>query len=372
MTHVRWFARTAARLGASLLVPAVFVTAQAADATYTVVDLATLQANTASVVRGPNGRGHAWGGGKLPVDASGPHGRRGLILQSGAPVLHVPGLPGADDAIIFGMNDAGDFVGSSNTATAMRAIAGTAAGGVRALAPLAGDTVSAAFAVNHQNQSVGFSSGASGQRAVTWSANGTPTALPVAAGTRSSRATGINTRGDVVGVVGTASNRRPVIWEHGRPARELMLPAGQTIGEAYAINARGDVVGYAADASGLQRATLWPANGGVVDLGTLPEGNFSQALGSNDAGDIVGAATSHGSSRAILWTGNGGMQDLNTLIPASSSFVLTRAVGINNAGVIVATGYDTAAAPAAAGERGADAHELPVRVFLLLRSGGRP
>jgi hypothetical protein len=75
------------------------------------------------------------------------------------------------------------------------------------------------------------------------------------------------------------------------------------------------------------------------DLGTLPGGDFSQALGNNDAGDIVGISTSTGGSRAVLWTSRAGIQDLNTLIPPSP-FVLTQAVGINNVGMIIAMGHD--------------------------------
>ncbi len=142
-------------------------------------------------------------------------------------------------------------------------------------------------------------------------------------------------------------------------------------------------MGFSAQASGKRRATAWPATGEAIDIGTLPGGDFSQALDINNQGDIVGSSTSALGLRAFLWTRGGGMVDLNTLIP-ESDFVLTKAVGINNAGMIMASGYaladaHAAAAPgdvaASAASSGAghgheDTHEMPVRVFLLLRAGG--
>ncbi|HSV36095.1 MAG TPA: hypothetical protein VLI46_11100, partial [Ramlibacter sp.] len=132
-----------------------------------------------------------------------------------------------------------------------------------------------------------------------------------------------------------------------------------------------------ASASGGRRATYWPWNGGVVDLGTLPGGNYSQAFASNAAGEVVGASTSPLGSRAVLWSRRG-ISDLNTLI-APSAFVLTKAVGITTGGAIMAVGHESAAhhhavAGSAAGAHphDVDEHDLPVRVFLLVRSGGAP
>jgi probable HAF family extracellular repeat protein len=154
------------------------------------------------------------------------------------------------------------------------------------------------------------------------------------------------------------------LWPKAQTPTELPLPAGYATGEAGAINARGDVVGYSANASGARRATLWPSNGVAVDLGTLPGGDFSQAFGTNGPGDIVGTSN----SRAVLWPRSGGIQDLNSLIPPST-FMLTKAVGINNNGTIIATGHDVPAGHGAEHSH-EDEHDLPVRVFLLIRSGG--
>ena len=137
------------------------------------------------------------------------------------------------------------------------------------------------------------------------------------------------------------------------------------------MNARGDIVGYSSDTTGARRATLWNAAGDIMDLGALPGGEFSQALGISNAGHIVGSSTSSLGSRACLWTPGEGLQDLNSLIAASSS-VLTHATGINRAGVIVAFGHEAVSHDAQEEHGHDDTHELPVRVFLLVPSGARP
>jgi probable HAF family extracellular repeat protein len=221
-----------------------------------------------------------------------------------------------------------------------------------------------AYGVNNRGQVVGFSSGAGGQRAVMWDANGTPSALPASPNTSGTRGVDINERGDVAGVASTAAGQRPILWPKGQAAIELTLLAGHATGEASAINARGDVIGYSANASGARRAVLWPNGGLPIDLDILPGGDFSQAFGTNGSGDIVGTSN----SRAVLWPRSGGIRDLNSLIPPST-FMLTKAVGINNNGNIIATGHDIPAGHGASHSH-EDEHDLPVRVFLLIRQGG--
>ena len=359
------------RLAGSLFIGAIsFWAATAAAQTYSVVDLATLAQGNAAVVRGPNGAGAGVGGGHLVGQGGATGPRRGLLFEGGT-AQFISGLAGSDDTVVFGLNEAGGLVGTSNTETAVRGFVGTKQGATRELPPLAGDTASAAYGLNNVGQAVGFSSGDSGERAVMWDPVGTPWALPGVTGMTSSRATGVNERGDVSGVIGTADGPRPVVWPRAQAPLELLLLPGHVAGEASGVNARGDVVGYSADASGKRRATLWPMDGGVVDLGTLPDGDFSQAFGNDSAGNIVGTSTSHEGPRAVIWANSGPPQDLNRLIPPSP-FVLANAVGLNNAGRIIATGHVPPPATAPTGEPHShdETHELPLRVFLLTRSGG--
>ncbi|MCC6907770.1 MAG: hypothetical protein IT430_07515 [Phycisphaerales bacterium] len=82
------------------------------------------------------------------------------------------------------------------------------------------------------------------------------------------------------------------------------------------VNSHGDTVGFTSTADFRIHAALWPAEGGVVDLGTLG-GQYSGAIGINEAREICGWAVAdpNGSifdTRAFLWR-QGQMSDLGTL-----------------------------------------------------------
>jgi probable HAF family extracellular repeat protein len=142
-----------------------------------------------------------------------------------------------------------------------------------------------------------------------------------------------------------------------------VLP-GFAAAEAAWVNSAGDVVGYSATATEQRHASLWPATGGVLDIGTLPGGSASQAFGINDAGVVVGGSETTQGWRAFVWSSREGMRDLNALA-TTANLVFTKAVGINNAGMIVALGHD----PRDAHGDGHD-HEVPIRVVLLVPIGG--
>lgn len=344
-------------------------TAASAAPSYTLTDLAALQPGHANVVRAPNNQGRSGGGGVLVNDRG---GRRGLVFEGARAAQQVAGSAGSENSTIYRINDNGTLVGAANGARGLRAFT-TSAGATRELPPLQDDTASAAFGLNNAGQAVGFSSGAGGQRAVTWDAAGTPSALPAVAGASSSRANDISINGDIAGLAQRDAGDRPVLWVAGQSATELQLLPGDSTGEARAVNARGEVAGYTGSAGGILRhAVVWTQTGLATGLGALPGGEFSEAFGINDSGAVVGTTSSSAGSRAFLWTRTGGMQDLNALVPPSH-VVLTKAVGINNAGAIVAVGHATPPGGPAAHGPGDDhaRHDLPLRVFLL-RPVGAP
>jgi probable HAF family extracellular repeat protein len=118
------------------------------------------------------------------------------------------------------------------------------------------------------------------------------------------------------------------------------LPGDIDYSKAESINNSGQVVGYAHAASG-QRAFLWNAAGGMVDLGDLADGSSadgSSANAINDAGQVVGSSYSATGDRAFLWDDVNGLQDLNDLTDPGLSAVLNYATGINASGQIVGSG----------------------------------
>ena len=104
-------------------------------------------------------------------------------------------------------------------------------------------------------------------------------------------------------------------------SRTLSVPAS--------INADGDVTGYSSDPA---------SGGGMIPIGSLG-GRQTIPHDINDSGAIVGDATPPGQSlHAFLHTPAGGLVDLNTLIDSTSGWTLSRAIAINNRGMIVGTG----------------------------------
>jgi probable HAF family extracellular repeat protein len=126
---------------------------------------------------------------------------------------------------------------------------------------------------------------------------------------------------------------------------------GDNESSGFWINSSGAVVGCAdtANSEGYpctgtgagQHAFYWTKSSGLKDLGTLPGGNISGAIGINDAGQVVGYSnTSTGLSTefnftAFEWTSTGGMISLGKLSGGNSSC----AFEINSSGVIAGDSF---------------------------------
>ena len=112
---------------------------------------------------------------------------------------------------------------------------------------------------------------------------------------------------------------------------------GMLQGEARAISRIGTrVTGRVYDPANMNyQAFLWAPETGMIALGTLG-GTYSDGLGVNDAGQVVGVSeTAGGAQKAFLWQ-NGRMSDLNSLVDTGSSKAsLLTADHINEAGSIV-------------------------------------
>ena len=79
------------------------------------------------------------------------------------------------------------------------------------------------------------------------------------------------------------------------------------------ISESGDIVGSSGNLQ-QRRAVLWAQGGAIRDLGTLPGGASSRALGISK-GEVVGTSETSDGEHAFLWTEAGGMQDRRRILP---------------------------------------------------------
>ena len=150
-------------------------------------------------------------------------------------------------------------------------------------------------------------------------------------------ARGINNSGSVAGWAHPAASnaRRPFVWAF---ATGMVDPDGSSFyGEASGINGAGTAVGASWISGGYTRAKIWPAAGGVVDLGA-PVGSQSVGRAINEHGAVAGDLiySLGGQARAFRYSG-GSLEDLGTLGGLSS-----RGQRINDNGMVVGYSADAA------------------------------
>lgn len=259
--------------------------------------------------------GEAWSCSAFFPESTG-HICRGFVWQDGE-MQPLPTL-GGNNGFATGLNNHGQVVGwAENTVEdptcnapqvlQFRAVLWEPAHDrQQELAPLPGDSVSAATAINDQGQVVGIS-------------------------------------GICDNAVGRFSAAHAVLWEHGEVI-DLGSLGGVSWNTPMAINDRGEVVGFAnlpgdEDGEYGAHAFLWTEEGGMQDLGTLPGDTTSQALGINDQGQVVGQSCGESGCRAFLWQ-DGEMTDLNTLTQPGDPGPLVAANDINDLGEITGQALD--------------------------------
>jgi probable HAF family extracellular repeat protein len=171
-----------------------------------------------------------------------------------------------------------------------------------------------------------------------------------------SAATAVNDQGQVVGIsgicqnaVGAFSAKHAVLWQDGQPI-DLGNIGGHGWNTPTFINNHGQIVGFANTSGDVVNgqlafkfhAFLWTKDRGMRDLGTLSGDAISEALGINEAGQVVGVSYGPGFShpRAFLWQ-NDVMTDLNSLVPAGSTLTLQVAGDINDRGEITGAASDS-------------------------------
>jgi len=155
----------------------------------------------------------------------------------------------------------------------------------------------------------------------------------------------INNRNVAVGDAGSAAVRFHVTSGN---TRVLFAGDATTFGRAQDINDAGEVAGYLSLQNkfcGQATAVSWDQSGRMHTLPHLAGKVSSRALGIGDP-EVVGQsgpgqyceAPYAVTERAVIWK-RGQVTDLNALIPRWHGVTVTRAVGVNRAGQILAQGF---------------------------------
>jgi choice-of-anchor C domain-containing protein len=308
--------------------------------TYTLTDLGTLPGGDSSEGLGVNDYGQVVGFSSFAGGAE-----HAFLAGPGGGPLKDLGTLGGDVSEGLGVNDYGQVAGFSYIAgntVAHAFLSGPGGGPLKDLGTLGGIR-SAGYAVNASGQVVGSSETADGLSHAFLSGPGGGPLKDL--GTLSGVASdglAVNASGQVAGVLYTAQHAF-LSGPGGGPLKDLGTLSGDGSG-GYAVNASGQVAGWSFIAGGAQHAFLsGPGGGPLKDLGTLPGFNssysYSEGLGVNDYGQVVGDSGNLTSGPFIAFLYSGGqMLDLNSLIAPGSGFTLMSASGISDTGYIAGVG----------------------------------
>jgi probable HAF family extracellular repeat protein len=259
---------------------------------------------------------------------------------------------GPGDGFGYDVNDAGNVVGfSTNGKWAFRATIWVGTTQQYDLGSLDGTPFSDnyAYAINNNGIVVGnadYHLGYGG-RAFRVQLGGTMQNLGVCSGMEGSTANDINDAGVIVGTcTSRTANSKAFVWTSAGGMQLLPFPAGVYVraSAANGINNQGAIVGTITPETVTgtvlpTRAVMWTPNGSggytLTDLGWLPGGTFSAAMGISDRGRVVGYSnTGNGQPvRAFAWDPREGMQSLGT----AAGHTTSEAYRINSDGVVAGT-----------------------------------
>ena len=340
-------ARNALACALGTILFAIHVDSRAAAPRYTVTVVGPLAPTQSFVGAAINARGQVAGtltnAGELPVAA---------VWKPGKPVHAIGYLVGLGaQSKAAALNGDGMVVGTSGAPGHSHAFAWTHDDRMTDLGALLPDVrASSAMSVDDAGEvvleeNVIVGGALAGGHAWTWRADqGLAEIVPTFAGA-SVFAKGINQLGQVTGYSGTPTGWEAMIWTRATGMQTLGRPVGWYDGTSgVAINDAGEVVGDSTVGCCIG-AVAWTSQGGWVSLGGLPNlFGYSAAFAVNNAGVIVGGTAKGGDSHdvAAIWFPGHPVADLSNFIdpadPLAGVVKLTSAVGINDAGQILANG----------------------------------
>jgi probable HAF family extracellular repeat protein len=268
--------------------------------------------------------------------AFGTHRQCLAAIFKGGTLMALPSLPGGHNSQAYWTNSQGQTAGFSETAVhdttcsapyqvyQYQGVVWQPNGSTRLLSPWPGDTVSFAWGINDAGQAIGSSSVCSnmalppiapgGAHAVLWQPNGSIVDLGNLGGPNVANvATGINNAGVVVGnSLSNDGTIHPFMWTSASGIQDLGAFGGNALLTVlpccHTLNEKGEAVGFYIDSTGTYMSAFHWQNGQMVDLNpVLPVGSpwyLLQACSINAAGQITGLAlnTITGDLHAFLAT----------------------------------------------------------------------
>lgn len=243
-----------------------------------------------------------------------------------------------------GVNRHGDVAGTwdfSATSGRGHAVLYTDAGGLQDLGTLGGDQ-SWSMGLNDAGQVIGSAYLAPAVRhAFLWQ-NGVMADLGTLG--RVSDAYDINEAGVVVGNSYSLTLNRLTgfVYSPATGMQAVPAPANAVNSAATRLTETGFIVGTWELVYGEPRVYRYSATDGVIDAGVPPGASVAYPLGVNNLGHIVGWAR-HAQTQAdiaFFWSPETGMVDLSSAVSPPLSWRPDSAVAINDAGLILLTGWD--------------------------------
>lgn len=259
---------------------------------------------------------------------AGNSGNRAFLYKDGQ--LIDLGHLGGNETEAFGINAAGDVVGTSDLPDGARRAFVYRNGVMTSLGTLGGRN-SDATDINDAGQIVGHAHAGSQVDYAFLYSGGQMQSLG-SLGPAWSEAHAINASGQVVGNYTTGPERRPFLYSNGQMTDIGTLGGISTF--AFDINDAGQILGRGSTAAGEVHYFLY-SNGQMIDLTTI---GLTSVVSINNAGHLLGVAGTGANARAVLYK-DGQMIDLDSLIPAGSGWTRLGASDMNDSGQIVGQGF---------------------------------